>query len=183
MAYRSFSPSAFEARGARKVTTGTSDSVVQENMDNDSSPESSQPLPSGGAQRLFWEVFPSSDPDPLYAEGESQQTSASQVEEESEWLSEVDQMHCDEPLNSKKFETFYEVVADIPKLRQSLQKLVSEQGTRHGWCNLVLLATNKGERASDPHPETRKGYVQVSLNKFNKVRDILWLGCTLLIGW
>jgi hypothetical protein len=146
-------------------------------MEYDSSPESSQPWPSGGAQCLYMDVFPSSDPDPLYAEGESQQTSASQLEEENEWSSEVDQMQCDEPLYNKKLETFYEVIANIPQLKQSLKKLVSEHGMRQGWCDLVLLATNKGERASDPHPETRKGYVQVSLNKFNKVRVIcgLWL--------
>ena len=158
-----------------KLPQGTSDYLFVvgafTSMDiYDSSPQSSQSLPIGGGQRLFWDVFPSSDPDPPYAEDESQQTSASQAEEESEWLGEVDQIQCDEPLYNKKFEAFYEAVADIPTLKQSLRKLVLAQGTIYGWCDLVLLATNKGERASDPHPETRKGYVQVSLNKFNKVR-------------
>jgi hypothetical protein len=85
-------------------------------------------------------------------------------------LSEADQIR-DEPLDNKKFQAFYEVVEDIPKLRKSLRTLFSSQGMRYGWCDLVLLATNKGERSSDPHPETRKGYIQVSLNKFNKVRN------------
>lgn len=139
----------------------------------DESPQSSQPL-AGGAQSLYWGTFPSSDSDCLYAVGDSQQTSDSQTEEEAQWLGEGDLVAFEEPLGNKKCEAYYSVVENIPKLQVALQQLVNKSGVMYGWCNLVQLATNKGESAADPFPETRKGYVQISLNNFNKVRVSSW---------
>jgi len=140
----------------------------EENSPQSSQLHSSQP---SAAQMLWENTFPSSDSDVLYAVGESQQTSASQAQEEDELMNgDVEGLkggESHEPWQNKKIEAFYDMVADINMLKAYISGL--KNTVQFGWCNLVLMATNKGEDSSLPNPESRKGYVQISYNKVNKV--------------
>jgi hypothetical protein len=150
--------------------------VVPSRMDSseENSPQSSQQHSSqpSAAHMLWKNTFPSSDSDVLYAVGESQQTSVSQAQEEDELMNEDveglrggEESH--EPWQNKKVEAFYDMVADIEMLKTYINGL--KNTVSFGWCNLVLMATNKGEDSNLPNPESRKGYVQISYNKVNKV--------------
>ena len=76
----------------------------------------------------------------------------------------------------KKGVVLYRLAGDFEGLKRYLDKLVAEHHTvQVGWCNLVLMATNEGEKAMDPDPEKRKGYVQISPLGENKVKVLLFL--------
>ena len=154
MAYRSFSPSEFEARGARKVTTGLL-KVIFIIM-------SSQPL-SGyfGVDAMEESQDSSADWLPGLESSSDRFSSPLPLSQEVVEYTPKDAFILDEVFGE------WRTIED--RLLAGLKPVKS-----FGWCGLVDKATNRQSDRSLP-VEERKGYIQLSFAGINKVCSLCLL--------